>query len=544
MRTKDINIILENTISNEIKKAILQETKDYYHVMDGNLPIETFESYDEAKKYIDKQTGKELIIDKKKYGSYDEMIDTLDEMSEEINENKSINKMKRKLKEGMYQFDDTSMDENWDESEMSEMSPHERFTSGQSNYDEMTEEDVDYQPNKSSDKYVETLYDKYLNDEPDEDLSEEGMCMECGDKSMEEEDDIQMEDVMDYDSSGKSYSDYVGSGPSSDEEEWFNETYDVIIKQLGREPTWHEAHKIGGTLDMAYNNEKQPEEAAHMVLSKYFDTNVDDSESPEDLDETYDEGYMYEEKDMCMECGSMLNEEGMCMECSGSMRESKKRKIRLRESELVNLIKKMVNETIPGLTMANKSKEGSKKDSTKHYGEVDAKMKKYLKFEGNDNPEFPNQINKGEKVARKNTDKQESEMRKNFAGLENLEYDIEPSENFKKRLKMAIEGHPHMGNAMETPKPSIKPTNDAPKGKEAKEKSGNTVKTDTAKKIDKQVKDRKEDKQKRVIYKKEKVPVDTAKKDDKSLKETKVPNNVIDEIKKMKKLSLYNKRTQ
>jgi hypothetical protein len=117
-------------------------------------------------------------------------------------------------------------------------------------------------------------------------------------------------------------------------------------------------------------------------------------------------------------------------------------------------------------------------------------MKKYLKFEGNDNPEFPHQVG-GEKIARKNTPAQEDEMRRNFAGLENLEYDVEPSEGFKERMKMAIEGNSKMGNGTETPKPSIKPSNDAPKGKEAKEKSGNQIKTDTAKKIEKQVKNRK-----------------------------------------------------
>jgi hypothetical protein len=125
-----------------------------------------------------------------------------------------------------------------------------------------------------------------------------------------------------------------------------------------------------------------------------------------------------------------------------------------------------------------------------------------------------------------------------------LEYDVEPSDRFKERLKMAIEGHSHMGNATETPKPSIKPSNDAPKGNEAKEKSGNQIKTETPKKIEKQVKNRKKDMENRKLYKKEIVPVNTSKKEDKSLNESKLPKGVIDEIQKMKKLSSYNKRTQ
>ena len=58
----------------------------------------------------------------------------------------------------------------------------------------------------------------------------------------------------------------------------------------------------------------------------------------------------------CDECGSPLNEEGMCSECGTGMYESRKSVLRLNESELVSLIKKMVvdskknlSEAIPGL---------------------------------------------------------------------------------------------------------------------------------------------------------------------------------------------------
>lgn len=545
MKIKQLDIILENSLKEEVKNTLLNETKEYYHVMLKNKPIDTFETEEDAKDYVEKSKDKkELLIDKKRYNSYDDMIDTLDDMSEEINENENKINMKRNLKEDIDKFEmdynDLPMDEEWSESEMyediDEMSPHDKFMGQQS--EEMYETDE-----TNEDDLITTLIDKYLDKEPEAEMSEDDMCMECGDKYMEEEDDLQMEDDMDYDASGKSYSDYAGDGPSANEEKWYDETYNEIIKHLGREPSWHESSKISEMLGNSYADEKEPKETAQMVLSQYFDIESDDSDEdydlPADLDETFDEEYMHEGEGMCNECGSMLNEEGMCMECGGSMKESKKRKIRLKESELIDLIKKMVNESIPGLTIANKSKEGSKKDSTKHYSEVDAKMKKYLKFEGNDNPEFPNQINKGEKEARKNTDEQESEMRKNFAGLENLEYDIEPSEKFKDRLKKAIEGDSTMGNGVDTPKPSIKPSNGAPKGTEAKEGSGNQIKTDTAKKIEKQVKDRKKDKEERVIYKKEKVPVST-----KEINESKASDVLIGEIEKMKKLSRYNKRTQ
>jgi hypothetical protein len=146
-------------------------------------------------------------------------------------------------------------------------------------------------------------------------------------------------------------------------------------------------------------------------------------------------------------------------------------------------------------------------------------------------------------MAINNTPEQDDEVAKNFAGLQNLDYDIEPSENFKKRLKMAIEGDTLMGNAPTTDKAKIKPSNGADKGKEAKEKSGTSIPTpDTAKKIEKQVKDRSEDKQKRTIYSKEKVPVDTKSAVNES--STKFSTLLNEEIQKMKKISTYNKKTQ
>jgi hypothetical protein len=279
-----------------------------------------------------------------------------------------------------------------------------------------------------------------------------------------------------------------------------------------------------------------------------------DIDEEEECKECGDKGMsMEEEKSMCSECGGELNEEGMCSECGdGMMKESKKKKIRLKESELINLIGKMVTEamkgepgvpSIPGLTITKRAQSDSKKENDSHMGDVEKKMKDYLSFDGNDNPEFPKQIGKGEKMAINNTPEQADEVAKNFAGLQNLEYDIEPSENFKKRLKMAIEGDTLMGNAPTTEKPKLKPSNGADKGNEAKEKSGTSIPTpETAKGIEKQVKDRSEDKKKRTIYAKEKVPVDTKSAVNES--STKFSSLLNEEIEKMKNLSSYNKKTQ
>lgn len=233
-----------------------------------------------------------------------------------------------------------------------------------------------------------------------------------------------------------------------------------------------------------------------------------------------------EEKKSCEKCGKE-----MC-ECGGGMYESKKKKLRLSETELAEMITKMVNESIPGLDAAKKSHDESGKENKANIAAVEKKIAGMLKFDGNDNPEFPKAIGKGEKIARKNTPSQEDEIKKNFAGLENLDYDIEPDEKFKKRLKMAIEGDRTMGNAPTTEKTDVKPTNGTKLGEEPKDKDGNVIPTpETGKGIEKQVKDRQKDKDDRQLYNVRAVPTTTKK-------------TINEEVEKMKKMFNYNKKTQ
>jgi hypothetical protein len=244
---------------------------------------------------------------------------------------------------------------------------------------------------------------------------------------------------------------------------------------------------------------------------------VDNSE------ETPDE--MGEEKKSCEKCGKEV------CECGGGMYESKKKTVRLTETELTKMIAQMVSESIPGLDAAKKSHTESGKENKANIAAVEKKIAATMKFDGNDNPEFPKAIGKGEKVARKNTPAQEDEIKKNFAGLENLDYDIEPDQKFKDRLKKAIEGHTTMGNAPTTEKTDVKPSNGAKLGEEPKDKDGNVIPTpETAKGIEKQVKDRQKDKDNRELYNKQAVPVKS--------------KSINEEVEKMKKMFNYNKKTQ
>jgi len=93
-----------------------------------------------------------------------------------------------------------------------------------------------------------------------------------------------------------------------------------------------------------------------------------------------------------------------------------------------------------------------------------------------------------------------------------------------------------MGNAPTTEKTNVIPSNGSKLGEEPKDKNGNSIPTPTAKKIEKQVKDRAEDKKNRVLYNKEAVPTNESK--------VSFSNVLLEEINKMKKISEYNKKTQ
>lgn len=221
---------------------------------------------------------------------------------------------------------------------------------------------------------------------------------------------------------------------------------------------------------------------------------------------------MSEENETCNECGSEMKE-GECVECNKKVTETKKKTLRLKESQLVNMIKKMVAESVPGLTVTKAAQSKTKSESETNANEVAKKIKKATTFEGNDNPEFPKQISKGEKMTRKSVPDEEEIVSDNRGGgLEDLNYDYEPSEMFKKRQQMAIEGDSKMGNSHD---------------------AANVIKSDLASKI-----------KKKVIRKKDKEKKETTVSWGHDFKEPVVVKSINEEIDRMKKIASYNKKTQ
>jgi len=419
MNLSDINSLIESIAKEEVKNMILSESennkKEVYHIKLEGEPIETFKSREEAEKVLPKYQEKEkgeLIIEPEVYESYEDMIEKMDLMGQELEEKENQNMENQEPMEGN------------------------AFAYAALKAKESGKKSFKF---KGKEHDVEEAW-KQLEEE-------EGMCYECGDKSMEEK-LVGNQDKLDKDKDGK-------------------------------------------------------------ITKKDFDMLRD---VKEELDE---------EKKTCNECGSMLNEEGMCSECGSMMNESKtkKRTIRLTESEMVELIKKMVKESIPGVEVTKKAQSQSKKDNEDNAKNVGEKISKATKIEGSDNPEFPHQNNSGTKVARQNNEEENEFVEDNRGGKSiDLDYDHEPSDKFKKRLKSALEGDSTMGNSQE---------------------AANVVKSDLGKKLAKQAERKGKKDEEAPRYKKEPQPVKEVNESEKQ-----VSSVLKEEIQKMKKIASYNKKTQ
>ena len=238
-----------------------------------------------------------------------------------------------------------------------------------------------------------------------------------------------------------------------------------------------------------------------------------------DEDDMCNECGNMEEENMgtCNECGTMLNEEGMCNEC-GTMKESttKKKVLRLTESQMIDMIKKMVSESLPGMDITNRVRKQSKKDNEENARMVKAKMEKAATFDGSDNPEFPHQNSKGTKVARQNDSDEDEFVQDNRGGtFLNLDYDNEPSEKFKKRLKSALQGDSKMGNSQD---------------------AANVVKSDLGKNLETRAERKRKKDKEAPMYKKDPQP---------TTESTKISSTLInEEIERMKNMANYNKKTQ
>lgn len=423
-QTPNIQNIIDNILITEIRKTILNENKNVYHIKCEGELIDTFNTEEEAKSYLNiyskKHPKKQFLIEKGVYSSYSEMLDKMENLQENKNL-KEIKKMKNNKKQ-VHSIAEAVLD------------------AKEKGFREFKVNGKTYNVNKTW---------KLISEE------EMGKCNECGDKEINETNSFILAADKARDNGKKQFEYPKGSG---------------------------KMHKV--------------------TIKKDIDVN--------------------ETKDVCNECGSMLNEYGDCSECTTNMNESKK--IRLNESQLVHLIKKivdktMVSESIPGLEITKRTQKVSGKDSKSHMSDVGKKLKKSLSFEGNDNPEFPKQIGKGEKNAYKNSEK-DNEHIEDFrgGGLAELNYDYEPSPKFKERLKKSINGDSTMGNSQD---------------------AANVIKSSNGKNILNKIDRKKKKEQKETV-----ASWGTSIKEPIIVKETKKSSLINEEINRMKKIYTYNEKTQ
>jgi hypothetical protein len=462
MKLSEINNIINNVISEEIRKTIIMESnnKEVYHIKSDGEPIATFETEKEAQEalpqYKAKSTG-ELIIEKGMYESYEDMIDKLDEMSVELEEKENTN-MK------------------------TEKPIDEKLVGKQKNID------------KNDNGKIDAEDFKLLNKEEED-------CNECGGMNENYDDpDYGYDEVMD------AVDDLFE--PGTEENDKLADAVSTAFNR-GDIDTIDFTHSISG-----------PSNAVKQIAKEIGLMGDDDNkDSFGDDYENLPDGEVNESPEMCSECGGEMKE-GVCNECSGSMKnESKKKVLRLKESEMLSMINRIVKESVPGLEVTKRAQAQSKKDNEAYATDVAKKIKGATTFDGNDNPEFPKQIGKGEKVARKNTPEQEEEIADNRGGgLEDLSYDMEPSQQFKDRLKKSLEGHSSTGNSQEY---------------------GNVIKSDLGKNIAKKVERKHKQKENMVMYNKDVAPTSVVKESKSGLK-----NILSEEIEKMKKIANYDKKTQ
>jgi hypothetical protein len=230
----------------------------------------------------------------------------------------------------------------------------------------------------------------------------------------------------------------------------------------------------------------------------------DDSDEEEGMDDSEEED-MAEEKMTCEKCGKDL------CECGGMM-ESKK-SLRLNETELISLITKVVNESFPGATIHKAVRTGSGKQNSDSLTDVEKKIKEFLNFDGNDNPEFPNQIGGEVKARRADEDEADEVATIRGGGLEDLAYDLDLTKETQDKHEKALTGDSKMGNSQD---------------------AANVIPSKLGEKIIKKVKRKHEEESKAPMYAKDPQPTTI-------VKESKI---VSEEILRMKQMASYNKKTQ
>jgi hypothetical protein len=108
MKITELNTIIENVISDEVRRIIISESeegkKEVFHVTCEGEPVSTHDSKEEAESHLDiykkDHPGKQFIVEKGIYQSHGDMLDKLDEMGQQLEEKENTNMENQEPKEG------------------------------------------------------------------------------------------------------------------------------------------------------------------------------------------------------------------------------------------------------------------------------------------------------------------------------------------------------------------------------------------------------------------------------------------------------------
>lgn len=543
MKPKELNDLIDSIVTEEIKDTILKEAfegkKQVYHIKCDGEPVESFDDEPTAREHLalykKDHPGKQFIIERGVYESHSDMLEKLDAMGEQIEQNESNNmktspvKVKtlaeailhakengiKKIRINEEIFD---VDEAWDQMEEEE---------GCDDCDEVKEEEMSENDNFAASKWG-VNHGKKSEEKGDGDNDKD---------DKKEEPKKEPKKGVDL---GKSFEKFKKETKEEEEcdECGGEEMNEAVCEKCGKEPCECVVKEETESVELSYvvnsdghvKNISKSDEAANKFLNGSLKGNGSVKHKTVSKKD-YDNGKV-----------TVSNIKNY----KSDVNESKNKNIRLTESQLINVISNMVkesSESIPGLAVTKKAQNGSKKENDQYASEVAKKMKDYNAFEGNDNPEFPKPIGKGEKMAVNNTKEEDEVVDDNRGrGMENLVYDNEPSKGFKERLKGSLEGDSKLGNAQETEKIGKDKTlsNGAKIGEPAKNVSGVPVKTDTGKKLNNLIPKKEKAKKEEPIYNKQAVPVKVVKEEE----GIKFSSILEEELNKMNRILKYNNKTQ
>lgn len=180
----------------------------------------------------------------------------------------------------------------------------------------------------------------------------------------------------------------------------------------------------------------------------------------------------------------------------------------------VKKLTKILMEDIPGLKAVKDAHVITDKETSDHISDVDMKIANFQDIDGNDNPEFPNQIDSSEKIAKQNSDEEDNIVADKRGGKPlDLNYENSSGEQFEDRVEKAMTGDSIMGN---------------PSGDDVV----NITPSEVGKNMLDDAKRKKEKLKNQPLYVKDKQPITT------------VNESLEDDMRRMLRIASYNTKTQ